>query len=151
MQVTHTDVKPENLLIGGEDQIKICDFGSSQRHDKGDISASYYVTGEFSTLWYRAPELLLGSKSFNNKIDVWAIGCIMLEMLSGAVAFQGQLGVQFGIPYPDVTHVNFHSDQLRKVLSMAGTPTPESLAAFACAGCIKDWPPFQRLVEPTVS
>jgi serine/threonine protein kinase len=124
-------MKPENLLIGSEDQIKICDFGSSQRHDKGDISACYYVAGEFSTLWYRAPELLLGSKTFNNKIDMWAIGCIMMELLSGAVTFQGQLGVHFGISYP--AHVNFHSDQLRKVLSMTGTPTPESLAAFECA------------------
>ena len=84
--MTHTDLKPENLLIGGEDQIKICDFGSSQSHGHtDDISAFYNVTGEFSTVWYRAPELLLGSKTFKNKIDVRVIGCIMMEMLSGAV------------------------------------------------------------------
>ena len=138
MQVTHTDLKPENLLIGRQGQIKICDFGASQKHISGDYALKgFYVAGELSTLWYRAPELLLGSSTFNNKIDLWAIGCIMMEMLSGAVAFPGQEGVQFRSPYPDVSHSNFNSDQVRKVLSLAGTPTPKSLDGFSCACLIK--------------
>ena len=55
-QVTHTDLKPENMLIGCDNQIKLCDFGMGQRAAAGTMWA---VTGELSTLWYRAPELLL--------------------------------------------------------------------------------------------
>jgi hypothetical protein len=146
MQVTHTDLKPENLLIGNENQIKICDFGTGHKYAPG---TQWAVNGELSTLWYRAPELLLGSKTFDYKIDLWAIGCIMMEMLSGAAVFQGQPGPQFASPCPDVTHRNFNSDQVHKVLSMAGTPA--SLAGFECASLIKGWPPFQRHVEPTVT
>ena len=60
-QVTHTDLKPENMLIGCDNQIKLCDFGMGQRAAAGTMWA---VTGELSTLWYRAPELLLGCKTF---------------------------------------------------------------------------------------
>jgi len=149
MQVTHTDLKPENLLIGNENQIKICDFGTAQ---KGPAPGTQWtVIGELSSLWYRAPELLLGSKTVDYKIDLWAIGCIMMEMLCGAAVFQGQVGPQFASPRPNVTHANFNSDQVRKVLSMAGTPKPTSLAGFECASLIKGWPPFQRHVEPTVT
>jgi serine/threonine protein kinase len=147
MQVTHTDLKPENLLIGNENQIKICDFGTGQKGPAPDTQ--WTVIGELSSLWYRAPELLLGSKTVDYKIDLWAIGCIMMEMLSGAAVFQGQPGPQFASPCPDVTHRNFNSDQVHKVLSMAGTPA--SLAGFECASLIKGWPPFQRHVEPTVT
>ena len=146
MQVTHTDLKPENLLIGLENQIKICDFGMSHWHTPG---TQWAVTGELSTLWYRAPELLLGSQTFNNKIDLWAIGCIMMEMLHGVAAFKGQVGAQFVSSHPDVSHRNFNLDQLSKVLRMGGTPT--SLAGFECASLIKGWPSFQRYVEPAVT
>jgi hypothetical protein len=73
----------------------------------------------------------------------------MMEMLCGAAVFQGQVGAQFASPCPDATHRNFNSDQVHKVLSMAGTPT--LLAGFECASLIKGWPPFQRNVEPTVT
>ena len=146
MQVTHTDLKPENLLIGNGNQIKICDFGTGHKYAPG---TQWAVNGELSTLWYRAPELLLGSKTFDYKIDLWAIGCIMMEMLSGAAVFQGQPGPQFASPCPDAAHRNFNSDQVHKVLSMAGTPA--SLTGFECASLIKGWPPFQRHVEPTVT
>ena len=87
MQVTHTDLKPENMLIGSDNQIKICDFGMGQKAVPGTMWA---VTGELSTLWYRAPELLLGAKTFGEKIDEWAVGCIVMEMLCGMTVFQGQ-------------------------------------------------------------
>jgi len=143
--ITHTDLKPENMLIGNQNQIKICDFGSAH---KGEPGTPWTVVGELSTLWYRAPELLLGSKTFDHKIDLWAIGCIMMEMLCGEAVFQGQVGPQFASTCPDATHRNFNSDQVHKVLSMAGTPG--SLIGFECARLIKGWPPFQRNVEPTV-
>jgi len=141
--VTHTDLKPENMLIGSDNQIKICDFGMGQKASKGTMWA---VTGELSTLWYRAPELLLGCKTFGDKIDEWAVGCIVMEMLCGMTVFQGLN--QGTCQCPEVTHRNFNSDQLGKILQVAGTPT--SLSGLACAGHIKDWPVYQRQIEPVV-
>lgn len=143
-QVTHTDLKPENLLIGSDQKVKICDFGMGQKAVSGTMWA---VTGELSTLWYRAPELLLGCKTFGDMIDEWAVGCIAMEMLCGMTVFQGQ--AQGTCQCPDVTHRNFNSDQLGKILQVAGTP--KSLAGFTCAGHVKDWPFYQRQIEPVVS
>ena len=141
--MTHTDLKPENMLIGSDNQIKICDFGMGQRAAPGTMWA---VTGELSTLWYRAPELLLGAKTFCEKIDDWAVGCIIMEMLCGATLFQGQgLGT---CQCKDIAHRNFNSDQLGKVLQVAGSP--KSLSGFQCAGHIKDWPQYPRQIEPVV-
>ena len=143
-QVTHTDLKPENLLIGSDNQIKICDFGMAQRSTPG---TTWAVTGELSTLWYRAPELLLGSKTFDEKIDEWAVGCIGMEMLCGATIFQGQ--AQGTCRCPDVTHRNFNSDQLGKILQVVGSP--KSMAGYQCAGHIRDWPTYARQLDPVVS
>lgn len=143
-QVTHTDLKPENLLIGSDNQIKICDFGMAQRSTPG---TTWAVTGELSTLWYRAPELLLGSKTFDEKIDEWAVGCIGMEMLCGATIFQGQ--AQGTCRCPDVTHRNFNSDQLGKILQVVGSP--KSMAGYQCAGHIRDWPTYARQLDAVVS
>lgn len=142
-QVTHTDLKPENMLIGCDNQIKLCDFGMGQRAAAGTMWA---VTGELSTLWYRAPELLLGCKTFGEKIDEWAVGCIGMEMLCGTTIFQGN--GQGTCKCPPVTHRNFNSDQVGKVLQVAGSP--KSLAGFECAGHVKDWPTYPRKIEQVV-
>ena len=142
-QVTHTDLKPENMLIGCDNQIKLCDFGMGQRAAAGTMWA---VTGELSTLWYRAPELLLGCKTFGEKIDEWAVGCIGMEMLCGTTVFQGN--GQGTCKCPPVTHRNFNSDQVGKVLQVAGSP--KSLAGFECAGHVKDWPTYPRKIEQVV-
>jgi serine/threonine protein kinase len=142
--VTHTDLKPENLLIASDSQLKICDFGMAQRASPGTMWA---VTGELSTLWYRAPELLLGCKTFGEKIDEWAVGCIAMEMLCGVTIFQGQ---QHGAcQCRELTHRNFNSDQVGKILQVVGSPL--SLAGYQCAGHIKDWPKYSRQIEPVVS
>ena len=139
------------MLIGSQNQIKICDFGSCHRSKPGK---RWQVLGELTTLWYRAPELLLGSKEYDEKIDEWAIGCILLEMMCGQVAFKGQVGGQefsSSLASQFVTHRNFHSDQLWKILQAVGTPTTKSLSDFQCAGLIKLWPTYQRTIETTVS
>lgn len=144
VQITHTDLKPENMLIGSDNQIKICDFGMAQKAAPG---TKWAVTGELSTLWYRAPELLLGCKTFDCKIDEWAVGCIAMEMLCGMTVFQGQ--AHGTCQCPDITHRNFNSDQIGKILQVAGSP--KSLAGCQCAGHVKDWPTYQRQLEPVVS
>lgn len=75
--VIHRDIKPENLLIqskaGEPGTLKLCDFGFARTLPPAGQSVTEYV----STRWYRAPELLLGSKNYGFQVDIWAIGCIM--------------------------------------------------------------------------
>ncbi|GIL71091.1 hypothetical protein Vretifemale_1728 [Volvox reticuliferus] len=89
--IVHRDIKPENLLIspsspGGVGKLKLCDFGFARQLPPPDVSITDYV----STRWYRAPELLLGSTHYGKEVDLWAIGCIMAELLDGQPLFPGE-------------------------------------------------------------
>lgn len=76
-RILHRDIKPQNLLVDKEGHIKIADFGLSRCFS---IPTKPY-THEVVTMWYRAPELLLGSKLYTNGIDIWSMGCVMAEMV----------------------------------------------------------------------
>lgn len=85
----HRDIKPENILInknknGKITQVKIADFGLVRK-----INTNEKYTPIVVTLWYRAPELLLGQNPYSEKIDIWALGCIMGELYSGYQIFKG--------------------------------------------------------------
>ena len=88
-QVLHRDLKPQNLLInhrnGEHVQLKVADFGLSRPYHP--VARKY--TQEVVTLWYRAPELLLGSGFYSAPIDLWSIGCIVAEMAVGHPLFNG--------------------------------------------------------------
>eukprot|EP00494_Astrolonche_serrata_P025735 UN25996 len=71
----HRDLKPQNILIDNGDTLKIADFGLSREH----AIPLPPLTHEVITLWYRAPEILLGSKTYSGAVDMWSIGCIMAE------------------------------------------------------------------------
>lgn len=76
-RVIHRDLKPQNLLINELGAIKLADFGLARAF--GVPLRTY--THQVVTLWYRAPEILLGSKFYSTAVDVWSIGCIFAEMV----------------------------------------------------------------------
>ena len=84
MEVVHRDIKPENLLVTKEDVLKLCDFGFARTLGQESCNLTSYV----ATRWYRSPELLV-SPAYGKKVDVWAVGCIMAEMLDGEALFPG--------------------------------------------------------------
>lgn len=76
----HRDLKPANVLLTEEGVLKVGDLGQSRPHDAAPGRAAAY-THTVATRWYRAPELLLGSRSYGPAADMWAVGCIFAEML----------------------------------------------------------------------
>ena len=80
-RILHRDLKPQNLLIDSQGSIKLADFGLARAF--GVPVRSY--THEVVTLWYRAPEILLGCRYYSTPVDVWSIGCIFAEMVSTEV------------------------------------------------------------------
>ena len=77
-RILHRDLKPQNLLIDNDGNIKLADFGLARAFA---IPVRTY-THEVVTLWYRSPEILLGSKFYSCGVDIWSIGCIFTEMVS---------------------------------------------------------------------
>ena len=104
-KVLHRDLKPQNILINKENIVKIGDFGLARGYG---IPVKNY-THEVVTLWYRPPDVLLGNKNYGTTVDMWSIGCIFAEMVSGKALFTG----------------NSEPDQLKKIFEIKGTPTDE--------------------------
>jgi serine/threonine protein kinase len=74
-RVLHRDLKPQNLLINKKGELKLADFGLARAFG---IPVNTF-SNEVVTLWYRAPDVLLGSRTYSTSIDVWSAGCIMAE------------------------------------------------------------------------
>jgi glycogen synthase kinase 3 beta len=74
--IMHRDIKPQNLLVTASGLLVIADFGSAKQIDQ--TSTSYICSRH-----YRAPELIFGSKSYTQAIDIWSAGCVLFEMLTG--------------------------------------------------------------------
>ncbi|KAJ3770616.1 kinase-like protein [Lentinula raphanica] len=104
--VIHRDLKPGNLLVNADCELKICDFGLSRGFDAEPDENASHLTEYVATRWYRAPEIMLAFRRYNTAIDVWSIGCIFAELLMGKPLFKGKDYV----------------DQLNKILNVLGTP-----------------------------
>ena len=115
-KILHRDLKPQNLLITTDGVLKIADFGLARGYG---LPVRNY-THEVVTLWYRAPDVLLGSKNYSTSIDIWSIGCIFEEMACGKQLFMGKSNV----------------DQLKKIFHVLGTPTEKD---FPGLEDISDW------------
>lgn len=105
----HRDIKPANILIDKYCNIKICDLGLG----RGDIDSGK-MTQAVVTRWYRAPEILISEGNYGKEIDIWAIGCIAIEMFSRIPIFQGENNI----------------DQLNKIILILGKPTEEDISDF---------------------
>ncbi|XP_052718148.1 cyclin-dependent kinase 2-like [Crassostrea angulata] len=101
-RVLHRDLKPQNLLIDVEGNIKLADFGLARAFG---VPVRTY-THEVVTLWYRAPEILLGSRFYSTPVDLWSLGCIFAEMMTRRALFQGDSEI----------------DQLFRIFRTLGTP-----------------------------
>lgn len=92
--VLHRDIKGSNLLIDNEGILKIADFGLASFFDPVN---KHPMTSRVVTLWYRAPELLLGSTDYGVGIDLWSAGCILAELFSGRPILPGRTEVSYVI------------------------------------------------------
>eukprot|EP00794_Sanderia_malayensis_P006828 gene6828-7595_t len=84
--IIHRDVKPENILVSKTGIVKLCDFGFARplAIGPGEVFTDYVATR-----WYRAPELLVGDTNYGKAVDIWAVGCLLSEMLTGEPLFPG--------------------------------------------------------------
>ncbi|KAL5456902.1 hypothetical protein EMCRGX_G034129 [Ephydatia muelleri] len=90
----HRDLKPSNILINSQCFIKLADFGlmrslTSIPFGEENIGFNPIMTEYVATRWYRAPEILLGSQRYTKGVDMWSVGCILAEMMSGKPLFDG--------------------------------------------------------------
>ncbi|KAF4070714.1 hypothetical protein AMELA_G00288560 [Ameiurus melas] len=105
-KVLHRDLKPQNLLINDRGELKLADFGLARA--KSVPTKTY--SNEVVTLWYRPPDVLLGSTEYSTPIDMWGVGCIFYEMITGRPLFPGSTV----------------EDELHLIFRILGTPTEDS-------------------------
>lgn len=123
--VLHRDLKPSNLLLNANCDLKVCDFGLA-RSAASTEDNSGFMTEYVATRWYRAPEIMLTFKEYTKAIDVWSVGCILAEMLSGKPLFPGK-DCEFSSDRQAsrlLTRALDHH-QLTLILDVLGTPTME--------------------------
>lgn len=85
-EVLHRDIKGSNLLVDNEGNLKIADFGLARTFN--DHQRRY--TNRVITLWYRSPELLLGTEEYGPEVDIWSVGCLLAELLTKRPLFPGK-------------------------------------------------------------
>uniref|UniRef100_A0AC34F1K7 Mitogen-activated protein kinase n=1 Tax=Panagrolaimus sp. ES5 TaxID=591445 RepID=A0AC34F1K7_9BILA len=106
--IIHRDLKPSNIAVNEDCELKILDFGLA-RHTEQEM------TGYVATRWYRAPEIMLNWMHYTQTVDIWSVGCIMAELITGKTLFPGA----------------DHIDQLTRIMNVCGTPNEEFLSKIS--------------------
>ncbi|XP_061624073.1 cyclin-dependent kinase 7 isoform X4 [Phyllopteryx taeniolatus] len=122
METDLEDLKPNNLLLDGDGVLKLADFGLA----KAFGSPNRVYTHQVVTRWYRSPELLFGARMYGVGVDMWAVGCILAELLLRIPFLGGDSDL----------------DQLTKIFEALGTPTEETWPGVSS---LPDYVPFKIL------
>lgn len=128
--VLHRDIKGSNLLIDNHGILRIADFGLATFFDP---NKKHPMTSRVVTLWYRAPELLLGATDYGVGIDLWSAGCILAELLAGRPIMPGRTEVE----------------QLHKIYKLCGSPSDEywKRSKLPNATLFKPREPYKRCIR----
>lgn len=155
--VLHRDLKPANIMITKGGVVKIGDLGLA-RQFYNPIQPLYTGDKVVVTIWYRAPELLLGAKHYGPAIDLWAIGCIFAELLVLRPLFKGD-----EVKIENKKSVPFQRQQMTKIIEILGTPSVETwpgvvdmpdyhqLKTFRTLHFTNQLPTWYRLIGPMAS
>ncbi|KAL3578169.1 hypothetical protein D5086_019673 [Populus alba] len=130
--VLHRDIKGSNLLINNDGVLKIADFGLATSYQ---LDQSLPLTSRVVTLWYRAPELLLGATEYGPAIDMWSAGCILAELFTGKHIMPGRTEVE----------------QMHKIFKLCGSPSEAywTKTKFPHATSFKPQQPYIRRIAET--
>lgn len=117
--VLHRDLKPANIMVTSHGEVRIGDLGLARLFYK-PLDTLFKGDKVVVTIWYRAPELLLGSRHYTPAVDLWAVGCIFAELLSLRPIFKGEeakMETKKAVP--------FQRNQVQKIVEIIGMPTKE--------------------------
>jgi len=122
--IIHRDLKPSNIAVNEDCELKILDFGLARPTENE-------MTGYVATRWYRAPEIMLNWMHYNQTVDIWSVGCIMAELLTGRTLFPG----------------TDHIHQLNLIMEILGTPHEEfmqKISSESARNYIQSLPPLRK-------
>ncbi|KZV45638.1 putative serine/threonine-protein kinase [Dorcoceras hygrometricum] len=128
--IMHRDIKSSNILINNQGILKIADFGLANFLEPENEQP---LTSRVVTLWYRPPELLLGSTNYREAVDLWSIGCVFAEFFSGRAILKGRTEVE----------------QLHKIFKLCGSP-PEDYwkkCKLPLAAMFKPQIPYESMIR----
>ncbi len=138
--ILHRDLKPANILVTSQGVVKIGDLGLARLYSS-PLQSLYNGDKVVVTIWYRAPELLLGARHYTTAIDMWSVGCIWGELLALRPMFKGEEAKMD----PKTKAAPFQTDQLKRIVEVLGTPNKDRWPAIESMPDYKGWWPHLRL------